>query len=453
MLRVAVVGSGPAGAYTAGALAERGDVAVDVLDRLPCPYGLVRYGVAPDHPKIKSISRTLQKVFEDPAVRFLGNVAVGTDLTLDELHRRYDAVVLAVGAAIDRRLGVPGEDLPGSHSATELVAWYSGHPDAATDGFDLAARSVAVVGAGNVALDVARLLAKTADELRTTDLPDHVLAVLEASRVTDVHVVARRGPAQARFTTKELRELGDLAHADVLLDPADLDLDAASRAVVDEDAVARRNVDTLRGWAEREPAGRPRRIHLHFWRRPVEVCGEAGVRGLVLERTALDEAGRAAGTGETGTVDVQMVFRAVGYRSLPVPGMPFDDEAGVIPHAEGRVLRDGVVSPGEYVAGWVKRGPTGVIGTNKNDAKETVASLLADAPTLPPAPDRDPDAVLRLLDSRGVDVVTWDGWRAIEHAETDLGEAQGRDRTKITDRAALLALAREAGPPVSPGEP
>ncbi len=445
MLRVAVVGSGPAGVYAAQALVRHGDVAVDVLDRLPAPYGLVRYGVAPDHEDIKSISATLRKVLEEPAVRFLGNVAVGREVTFEELHRHYDAIIVAAGAAVDRRMGIPGEDLPGSFSATEFVAWYSGHPDAPIDYFTLTARSVAVIGVGNVAIDVTRILAKTADDLRSTDLPDHVLQVLEASVVEDIHLIGRRGPVQAKFTTRELRELGELAGADVLVDPDELQLDEDSSARLEKEAVPRRNLKVLQEWAERPLLGRPRRVHVRFLLRPVEVLGETRVTGVRLERTQLDGTGNATPTGEISTLDAQMVLRSVGYRGSALPGLPFDDAAGVIPNSAGRVLRDGGVAPGEYVAGWIKRGPTGVIGTNKRDATETVTSLLEDAPQLPPAPVRDPDAVLQLLAERGVSVVTWAGWGAIERAEVELGRLQGRDRVKIAEREALLRAAAAEG--------
>ncbi len=438
MLRVAVIGAGPAGVYAAGALTEHEDVLVDVIDRLPCPFGLVRYGVAPDHPKIKSISRALAKMLEHPAVRFLGNVEVGTQLTLQELHRHYDAVIFASGAATARRLGIPGEDLPGSFSATDFVAWYGGHPDAPVDRFTLAARGVAVIGAGNVALDVSRMLAKSADELRATDLPDHVLRVLESSQVQDVYLIARRGPVQAKFTTKELREMGDLANADVLVDPGELELDEASSTRLAGEPAAQRNLEVLRDWAARRPAGRPRRVHLRFNLRPVEILGQDAVTGLRLERTRLDPSGNGVGTGEMFELDVQMVLRSVGYRGLAIADMPFHQQSGVVPHAAGRVLRAGEPVAGEYVAGWIKRGPTGVIGTNKHDARETVASLLADATELPPAPVRDPDALTRLLADRGARVVSWEGWCAIELTEAELGRAQGRERVKIFDRQALL---------------
>jgi ferredoxin--NADP+ reductase len=441
MLRVAVIGSGPGGAYAVGVLTEHGDVQVDVIDRLPAPFGLVRYGVAPDHPKIRSISSTMSAMLEHPAVRFLGNVELGRHLSIEDLRRHYDAVVLAIGAARDRRLRIPGEDLPGVFSARDFVAWYSGHPDTPIDRFTLGARTVAVVGAGNVALDVARILAKSVDELRQTDLPHHVLRVLESSQVEDIHVMARRGPAQAKFTTKELREMGELANADIVVDPAELELDERSRESLASAPVPRRNLEVLQGWAAREPAGRPRRVHMHFNLRPVEVLGEVQVTGVRLERTQLDASGNATATGRLSTLEVQMVLRSIGYRGLPLEGVPFDADSGVIPNDGGRVLRDGAPVPGLYVAGWIKRGPTGVIGTNKRDAHETITALLADSPMLARAPIRDPEALPALLAERGARVVTWQGWCAIDQAEVVLGQAEGRARIKIVDLEELLRAA------------
>lgn len=441
MLRVAVIGSGPAGAYAAGALTDHRDVLVDVIERLPCPFGLVRYGVAPDHPKIQSVSLALRKLLEHPAVRFLGSVEVGTQITLEDLHRHYDAVIFASGASIDRRLAIPGEDLPGSISATDFVAWYNGHPDAPAGGFPLDARAAAVIGAGNVALDVARMLARSAAELRPTDVPGHVLRALEDSQVQDIHLIARRGPVQAKFTTKELRELGQLANADVLVDPTELELNETSSQRLTTEPVARRNLAVLQEWAERPRTGRPRRVHLRFNLRPVEVLGDVHVTALRLERTRLDADGNATGTGEMHTLDVQMVLRSVGYRGTPIAGLPFDPQAGIVPNAAGRVLHAGVPTPGEYVAGWIKRGPTGVIGNNKRDAQDTVNSLMADASKLHPAPVRDPGALLHLLAERDASIVTWQGWCAIEMAEVARGRAQGRGRVKIADRASLLRAA------------
>jgi ferredoxin/flavodoxin---NADP+ reductase len=442
VLRIAVIGSGPAGIYAAEALTRAGDVSIDVIDELPCPYGLVRYGVAPDHPKIRSIVATLRTVLEHPAVRFLGNVRVGSDLTAEDLARYYDAVIVCTGAALDRRMGIPGEDLRGSFSATEFVAWYNGHPDTPIDSFVLDARTAVVIGAGNVALDVARILAKPASDLQRTDLPDHVLQELRRSPIREIHLLGRRGPVQAKFTTKELRELGELTDVDVIVDPRDLDLDDFSEQALASSQAARRNLDALRGWAEQPPTHRSRRLHIGFWWRPVEVLGEENVTGMLVERTRLDADGYAVGTGEIRRIDADVVFRSIGYRGTAIAGLPFDAAAGVVPNVVGRVQRDGVPVPGWYVAGWIKRGPTGVIGTNRRDAHQTVDSLLEDAPSLPRAPEREPDTVLALLAERAVMVVTWDGWNAIDVAEVELGRGQGRDRARIVERERLLEVVR-----------
>ncbi|HET9118839.1 MAG TPA: FAD-dependent oxidoreductase [Pseudonocardiaceae bacterium] len=443
-VRVAVIGSGPSGLYTADELSKHDAVSVDVLDRLPCPYGLLRYGVAPDHLKMKSLEITLRKILERPRVRFLGGVELGSGITVDELRNYYDAVVYATGSSVDRRLGIPGEELPGSFSATEFVAWYCGHPDAEVDAFTLDAHSAVVVGVGNVAVDVARILAKSAQELSVTDMPDHVLKVLGASTVSDIHMVGRRGPAQAKFTTKELRELGELAGADVVVDPAELVLDQASKEVVETNKTVRRNLETLQEWSTRPLHGRERRIHLRFFLSPVAVLGAAQVEAVQLERNAPNGSGGVAGTGNMLTVPTQLLLRSVGYRGAPLPGVPFDERSGVIPHVAGRVQRSGRTATGEYVVGWIKRGPTGVIGTNKGDAKETVEQLLADLGTLPRAADREPEAIIAMLAQRGVGVVTWAGWEAIDAAERALGAMAGRTRIKIADRAALLIAATKA---------
>jgi ferredoxin--NADP+ reductase len=332
---------------------------------------------------------------------------------------------------VDRRLGVGGEDLPGSFSATEFVSWYSGHPDSALEKFTLTAGTVIVIGVGNVAIDVARVLLKTADELRTTDIPDHVLAVLSHSQVRDVMIVGRRGPAYAKFTTKELRELGELASADVIVPPAELALDEAGEAELANNPVARRNLEVLRAWSERAPQGRPRRLHLRFGLRPAVICGDACVTGMQF----------AHGTGQSVHVPGDMVLRSVGYRGVPIPGLPFDDERGIVPNAAGRVLRDGAVVPGEYVAGWIKRGPSGIIGTNKHDAAETVRCLLEDAPALPRRQVRDPDEIVDVLHQRGVRAVSWEGWEAIEALEIAAGKRRGAKQVKVADRELLLAAA------------
>ena len=443
MLRVAIVGSGPSGLYATEALAKAGAAEVDIIERLPCPYGLVRYGVAPDHEKIKSVIKTLENIFALGGVRFLGNIEVGTDLTLEDLRTHYDAVIHASGAAIDRRLDVDGEDLPGSFSATEFVAWYSGHPDAQVDRFTLEARSAVVIGVGNVAVDVARVLAKSAEALSVTDMPDHVLDVLRRSNIEDIYMIGRRGAAQAKFTTKELRELGEIAGADVVVDPADLAMDAASELALAESNALRRNLDVLTEWSTRPPEGRPRRLHLRFLTRPEAILGADRVEGIRLRRTELDGNGGVTDTDVVEDLPAQLIFRSVGYKGVPIEGLPFDQRRGIVPHDEGRVVRDGAHVPGQYVAGWIKRGPTGVIGTNRADAKETVASLLDDAGkgAVPQAADRAPEHILSLLAGRNVHVVLWSGWQAIDAAELALGASQGRERAKISDRAALLTAA------------
>jgi ferredoxin--NADP+ reductase len=449
LLRVGIVGSGPSGVYAADALTKSGEVEVDVLDRLPCPFGLVRYGVAPDHEKIRSIAATLRQVLIRPGVRFLGNVEVGRAISTAELHRFYDAVIYAHGAAVDRRLGVPGEDLPGSMSATDFVAWYCGHPDARPDMIDLSARSVVVIGVGNVAVDVVRILAKSADDLRHTDVPDQVLEALANSSVEDIYLVGRRGPAQAKFTTKELRELGELANADVILPPEDLAVDEASEETVESNATVRRNLEVLKEWSTRKPAARPRRIHVRFLLRPVELVGQSAVQAVRFQPTRLDGTGNVVDEGDPVQIDAQLVLRSVGYRGVSIEGVPFDERSGTIPNQAGRVLRDGEPVPGVYVTGWIKRGPTGVVGTNKSDAAETVASLLADAGSLPPAEQRDPDAIVSLLRERGSEVVTWDGWTAIEAAEEALGAGRGCPRVKLSTLEQLLEAARRAAVPAS----
>ncbi|MBB5938485.1 FAD-dependent oxidoreductase [Streptomyces zagrosensis] len=481
MLRIAVVGSGPSGVYTAQALLQQRlvpDVAVHVLDRLPCPFGLVRYGVAPDHEKIKSLQGNLRTVLEDPRVTFLGNVRVGEfGLTPRQLSELYHAVVYCIGAAADRPLGVPGEELAGSCSATEFVSWYSAHPDAAADPFALATPSAVVIGVGNVAVDVARVLAREAAELRSTDVPDAALAVLGRSRVRDIHMVGRRGPSQAKFTTKELRELGALPGAEVRVQPDELAIDPAFADPSALPAVNRRNVEVLRGWATQPTQGRQRRIHLRFFLRPVALLGPpsgpgahataedgadpadaagsataaakghdgagvAGVRAVRFERTAPDGHGGVVGTGRYEDIEAQLVLRSVGYRGVPLAGLPFDPDRGTVPHLAGRVLRDGAPSAGEYVAGWIKRGPTGVIGTNRPCAKETVASLLADAPDL--AARVVATDALTALRALGQDPVEWPGWVRIEQAEAALGRELGRTNVKIADWESLLSAARTA---------
>jgi ferredoxin--NADP+ reductase len=468
-LRVAVVGSGPAGLYTAEALLKQvaaagdpgGGVAVDVIERLPTPYGLVRYGVAPDHSSIRSIADHLRQVLEDPRVRFLGGLAFGQDLDRETLLRCYDAVVYATGAARDRRLDVPGEDLPGSAAAAAFVRWYCGHPDADPDGFTLDAEAVAVVGSGNVALDVARVLAEPASVFRTTDVPERVLAVLAASRVREIHVLGRRGPALARFTTRELRAVGELPATDVLVDRAGEDLDAPAPAGGDgrtaqPDRRVRENLAVLADWAARPPRGHPRRVTFRFWTRPVQITGPDRVRGLLVERTRLEESGRLVGTGECTTLPVQLVLRSVGYRGVPLPGVPFDRLRAVVPNVEGRVQEaDGTPRPGEYVAGWLKRGPTGVIGSNKSDAAQTVRSLLADLLPAASEPSHDgPPApeLTALLAAHGVRPVSYADWLGIDAREQELAAELGRGaRVKLGGWTELHRACGRGGRSSGPG--
>ena len=442
-LQIAVIGSGPAGVYAAEALLKQGgeDVRVDVLDRLPSPYGLVRYGVAPDHKSIKSIAKYLQRVLESPGVRFIGGVELGRDITRDDLLACYDAVIYCTGAMVDRQLGIPGEDLPGSVAATDFVNWYCGHPDATDFEFDLSADEVAVIGVGNVAVDVVRILAKTADELRETDAPEYVIEALAVSKVRRIYMIGRRGPAQAKFTTKELRELGELTNADVCVRPEDMELDPESAALEESDRHVRGNLKVLRDWAVRAPAGRPRQLDVLFWRRPVEIVGADRVAGLRLERTRLNDEGRVVGTGSYETLPTGMVLRSVGYQSVPLAGVPFDERRFVVPNEAGRVLNgDGRPVPGEYVAGWIKRGPTGVVGTNKSDAAETVRSVLAD---LKGSGRPRAQRIDELLEARGAQLVTYEGWLGIDAAEIALAERLGRgERVKLAGWAAMLAAVR-----------
>ncbi len=449
-LRVAVVGSGPAGFYAAGPLLAAG-AEVDIIERLPTPWGLVRLGVAPDHPQLKTVSRAFEKIAAQPGFRFLGNVEVGRDLTHDDLVRLYDAVIYSYGSAADRRLGIPGEDLRGSWAATELVAWYNGHPDYQQLDFDLAsAERVVVVGNGNVALDVARMLALTHEEIAPTDATDEAIEAITSSSIRELVVLGRRGPVQASWTSTELHEMGDLAGADIVVDPAELELDPASTAELAEASnIVRRNMEILREFASREPAGKPRRVVLRFGVSPVAVLGEERVEGVELVRNELVPDGkgsvRAQATGERETLSCELVFRSVGYRGVPCPGVPFDEGRGTLPNVGGRVVgEDGHPLPGVYCAGWIKRGPTGVIGTNKKDATETVEAVLADAEAgLIGGEGAPAEAVDALLAERGIDAVVYEGWEAIDATERARGEPHGRPRIKLTSWDDLLAASRE----------
>jgi ferredoxin/flavodoxin---NADP+ reductase len=453
--RAAVVGAGPAGFYTADQLLKEG-FEVDLFDALPTPFGLVRAGVAPDHPKIKSVIRIYEKTAAKPGFRFFGGVELGSNVQREELLERYHALVYAVGSATDNRLGIPGEDRPGSHSALEFVAWYNGHPDFADYEFELSASRAVVIGNGNVALDVARMLVLDPDEISVTDTADHALADLIAARVEHVIVLGRRGPAQASFTNPELRELGELSRADVVVQPEEVELDEHSArwlASDDADPTARRNVEILRGYSERTPGSKSHRIELRFLRSPVEVLGEdhGPVTGLrvVRNRLELDDSGRlrAVSTGEEEVIECGLVLRSIGYRGNPLPGVPFDHRRGLIRNRGGRVTSaDGEPLAGEYAVGWIKRGPTGVIGTNKKDAADTVARLIQDAEAgrLNEPTSSDPAECEEWLRDSVPGLVTWEGWRAIDVHEQGRGEPYGRPRVKLVRVPEMIAVAEGA---------
>jgi ferredoxin--NADP+ reductase len=452
-LRVAVVGSGPSGFYAAGQLLAHKEVTaeVDLFERLPTPWGLVRGGVAPDHPKIKSVSRVYEKIAAKPGFRFFGNVEVGRDVGHDELAAWYDAVLYAVGTAGDRRSGIPGEDLPGSWSATEFVGWYNGHPDFRDLDFDLSGKRAIVVGNGNVAVDVARMLTLTHDELAATDVADHAIEVFDASAIEEIVILGRRGPQQAAFTNPELLELGELTDADVVVDPADLQIEAEFH---DDglEGTAKRNMEILHEYAQRPAAGKRKRVVLRFLTSPVEIVGDGKVEGVRVVRNELirDEAGvlRARATDVEETLEAGIVFRAIGYTGVALPGLPFDERRGVIPSDDGRV-RD---TPRTYVAGWIKRGPSGVIGTNKKCATDTVTALLDDlrSGALQPGDAADPETVAAELAARRPELVTYAGWQAIDEAERAAGDPAGRPRVKFTRTEELLdAAGVRAGEPAA----
>ncbi len=445
-LRVAVIGAGPAGIYTAEALLAQQvvPVTVDLFDRLPTPFGLLRYGVAPDHLKVKQVAKRLQLVLDDPRVRFIGNVECGRDVSADELRERYHAVVYAFGAASDRKLGIPGEELPGSLSAREFVAWYSGYPDEAMASDALAAPGAAVIGLGNVALDVARVLARPVHELEHTDIPDDVLDALRDSRITDIHLVGRGRPVAAKFTTKELREFGEIDGLHVVVDPDDLVLTAEEDALVAADATTARNLAVLREWAERPaPAAPRRRLHWHFGARPVELVGAERVEALRLEHHI--ERPVTGGDDRPEELAVGLLLKAVGYLGIPMAGVPFVPERGVIPTESTRVLREGSVSLGEYAAGWISRGATGVIGTNRSDGKAVADAIVTDVDALAARMVLEDD-VVDLLRPRDPELVLLDGWAAIDAAEVELGKRTGRARAKINVTDWLLEAARSGIP-------
>ncbi|HTU28793.1 MAG TPA: FAD-dependent oxidoreductase [Solirubrobacteraceae bacterium] len=447
-VRAAIVGAGPSGFYAADQLLKEG-FDVDLFDALPTPFGLVRAGVAPDHPKIKSVTRVYAKTAAHERFRFFGNVTLGAQISREELRARYAAVVYAFGTATDNRLGIPGEDRPGSHPATTFVAWYNGHPLFADHQFDLNGGRAVVIGNGNVAIDVARMLVLDPGELAPTDTADHAIDAFGMAGVRDVVLLGRRGPAQVAFTNPELLELGELERADVIVDPAQME---GVEAPEDADKTTTRNVEILRGYSERVPAGKSHRLELRFLRSPVEILGEGedgpvtGVRVAINE--LVDDGGRvrAVPTGEEEVIECGLVLRSIGYRGEPVAGIPFDPDRGLIRNQDGRVHEQDGVSPGEYVVGWIKRGPSGVIGTNKKDAADTVARIIEDrdagALPVPDAAVGDADAVAHWLAETAPAHVTWAGWEAIDAAETGAGEPAGRPRVKLVRLEELIAAGR-----------
>src|SRR5712691_4119777 len=452
-LRVAIIGAGPTGYYAAEALLrqDRAVVEVDLFDRLPTPYGLVRLGVAPDHQKIKSVTAVFDKVAASPRFRFFGHVELGKDVWVDDLRRHYHQILYCTGAQTDRRMSIPGEDLRGSHPATEFVAWYNGHPDFRDCQFDLSVERVAVVGVGNVAVDVARILCRAPAELASTDIADYALDALRASRVTEVFLLGRRGPAQAAFTNPELKELGELPDADLVVRSDEVELDEASRAAVErsQDRATRRKVEILQGYARQTPTGKAKRLVLRFLVSPIEmVGGETGeVVGMRLAKNRLVATPtgtlQAKPTGEVEELSVGLVFRSVGYKGVPLPGVPFNESWGVILNEKGGVLDPETRQPivGEYTAGWIKRGPSGVIGTNKPDAAETVACMLEDLGQgrLLHPDEPDPGAAERLVRARKPGYFSYADWLRLDALEVARGRAAGRPRVKFTSVEEMLA--------------
>ncbi|MFT4043242.1 MAG: FAD-dependent oxidoreductase [Gordonia sp. (in: high G+C Gram-positive bacteria)] len=458
-LRVAIVGAGPAGIYAADALIksdtakglapgttpageELSGVSIDLYERMPAPFGLIRYGVAPDHPRIKGIITALHKVLDKPQIRLLGNINYGTDITLDELKAHYDAVIFSTGATDDRALDIPGADLKRSYGAGQFVGWYDGHPDFPRE-WPLAEEKVAVIGVGNVALDVARVLAKTGDELLPTEIPANVYAGLKQNKAVEVHVFGRRGPAQAKFTPLELKELDHSPTIEVIVDPEDIDYDEGSTVARRSSKITDQVATIIENYALREPKqGAIHKLFLHFFENPIEILGENGeVVGLRTERTQLDGTGNVTPTGKTTDWDVTAIYRAVGYLSDELPEIPFDTQAGVIPNEAGRIVEEGAQLTGLYTTGWVKRGPVGLIGHTKGDANETIDCVLEDMQktTLLTPANPSEEAVIELLESKNIPYTTWDGWYRLDEHERALGAAEGRERIKVVERAEMIA--------------
>jgi ferredoxin/flavodoxin---NADP+ reductase len=439
-LRVAIIGAGPSGFYAAEALFKSDkSLQVDMIEKLPVPFGLVRSGVAPDHQKIKNVTKVYEKIASNPAFRFIGNVTIGEDISVDELKQFYDALIFTSGAASDRRLGIAGEDLSGSHTATEFVAWYNGHPEYRDRQFDLSQETAVIIGQGNVAVDVCRILSKSVDELKQTDIAKHALDALAESKIKDIYMIGRRGPAQAAFTPQEAKELGELAITDSLVNARDMALGPICEAELQlaDKGHNRKNIEILKALAEKGATGKARRLHIEFFYSPIELRGENRLQEVVLERNALSgEAGKqkASGTGEQKILPCGLLFRSVGYKGKAMPGMPFNESWGVFPNEKGRI------ETGLYAAGWIKRGPSGVIGTNKPCSYETVESLLADLDQLKGCPNPHTEELLNLLQTRNVKTVSFEDWKKIDASEISHGQEIGKPREKFTSVKEMLEV-------------
>lgn len=445
-LRVAIIGSGPAGFYSAEALFKSDkEVVVDMFDRLPTPFGLVRYGVAPDHPKIKNVTKVYEKTAERENFSFLGNVNVGKDVSVEMLRKHYDAIIFCNGAETDRKLGIPGEDLEGSHTATEFVAWYNGRPEYKDLHFDLSQEVAVVIGQGNVAMDVSRVLSKTVDELKTTDICRHALEALAESKIKEVHMIGRRGPMQAAFTAPEIKEFGELADCTpVFANPDDINLNEASQKEYEMTELAgkKKNFDIMKSYLDLDAGSKGKKFYMHFLKSPVEIVGNRYVEKVTLVHNELTgEPGKqkSIGTGQRSEIECGLFFRSVGYRGVPVPGVPFHDQWGIIPNQEGRIVDAEHIYHDLYCAGWIKRGPSGIIGTNKPDAEETVKNLLEDLPNIKPCSKPSTEELVAWLKDKEVRVVSFDDWKKIDAAEIERGEAAGKPREKFVTVQGMLS--------------
>ncbi|RAP33588.1 NADP oxidoreductase [Candidatus Marinamargulisbacteria bacterium SCGC AG-439-L15] len=451
VLTVAIIGSGPSGFYAAEAIFKlKIPCVVHMYERLATPFGLLRGGVAPDHQKLKSISKAYERIASHEAFHFFGNVTIGKDIEVSDLESAYHAVIFASGTETDRQLGIPGESLSGSHTATEFVGWYNGHPDYKDKAFDLSQKKVAIIGQGNVAIDVCRILAKTTKELKTSDIADHALKALEDSQVEDIYLIGRRGPVQSAFTELEIKELGELEEADPLVLSEDLSLSQADQEEIDlpKNHKAQKNVAILSGFSERAQHSKKRRIHIRFFESPLEICGDTHVNAIKLGKNRLEGlAGqqKAVATGETETLDVGLVFRSIGYRGVPINGVPFDEKKGVISNDAGRIIENNNIKEGWYVTGWIKRGPSGVIGTNRADSIETVKKVEEDLSSLLEKNLNDKPDLLTTLKENGHRVISFEDWKRIDEEEVRRGEGIGKPREKFTSTEAMITFLDEEG--------